>query len=208
MREQQIKIEPFSFIELNKVTIEKAVNEHTVAGIYGIVDGEKLEDIRQLLLSDRIRVTIDAATEGEEKIRLFCGMVKNYEIEHKNSVNYLTLHLIDECYLMDLEPHTRVFQQNDKTYEDIFRIITEGYPSSGIITGAETEKKAPELFVQYHETDWEFAKRLAARCNSCLVPDTLTKGTRYFARLPERERIILPEQTEYTIKKGDNTSIT
>jgi len=202
MREMLIKIEPFSFVELSQVLIKKEVNQHATACICGIVEAEMTEDARHLLLSERTRVTIDVLDEEEKKERLFCGMVKEYQMEHRNFVDYLTLHLVDETYLMDVMPHTRVFQEEEKTYEDVFQIITKDYNSGGIITGTKARAKAPELLVQYQETDWEFAKRLAARCRSCLVPDTFTVGSRYFVRLPERETVTLPERTEYTIKGG------
>lgn len=204
MREQLVKIEPFSFIELNQVLIEKEINQHATACICGIVESEMIENTRHLLLSEQTRVTVDALDDEGKKVRIFCGMVKDYQIEHRNFVCYLTLNLVDETYLMDLIPHTRVFQEPEKTYEDVFRIITKDYGLSGIIIGPKAQKQEPGLLVQYQETDWEFANRLAARCQSCLVPDTFTVGPRYFVRLPKRDSIILPEHTEYTIKGGKN----
>lgn len=101
---------------------------------------------------------------------------------------------------MDQQKHIRVFQEQSKTYKYIHQLMVNEYFDGGILCDEQSEKAEPRLLVQYQETDWEFAKRLAARCGRCLLPETSTMGVRYFVKAPMQKTVELPENQEYEME--------
>lgn len=201
MRELKIKINQIQFLHLTEITIKKTVNNHAEAKIYGMLDQENIEACREVLLADNYWFKIDAIGENGEVDSLFHGILKEYTLDYKDSIYYLSLDLVSGTYLMDLKKCIRVFQEQEKTYESIHKTILNGYFKNGIIFDEQSERTEPRLLVQYKETDWEFAKRLAARCGRFLIPETSTMGVRYFARVPGQRTVELPEDQEYELRK-------
>jgi len=50
-------------------------------------------------------------------------------------------------------------------------------------------QKAGELIVQYHETDWEFFKRMASHLNTALVPDCSNESICFYFGIPEKMQL-------------------
>lgn len=100
-------------------------------------------------------------------------------IGEKGKVHYLKLELVSGTYLMGQKQHIRVFQEEQKTYEKMYEVITKEYFQNGVVFGERAKSTVKDLVVQYKETDWEFANRLAASSGGFLIPEVLTMGTRY-----------------------------
>ncbi len=196
MRETKVKIDPFGFVCLEDIEIDQKVNEHARAVVYGLLDSEHMDEYREMLLNDDLWVKIRIFGEGMEK-DFFCGIVKAYELHGKDSLYYLKLELVSGTYLMDQRQHIRVFQEEQKTYEKMYDVITKEYFQNGVVTSKGADRTVKDLVVQYKETDWEFAKRLAAKSGEFLIPEVLTMGTRYFTKFPKRETVVLPESERY-----------
>ena len=196
MRETKVKIDPFGFVCLEDIEIDQKVNEHARAVVYGLLDSEHMDEYREMLLNDDLWVKIRIFGEGMEK-DFFCGIVKAYELHGKDSLYYLKLELVSGTYLMDQRQHIRVFQEEQKTYEKMYEVITQEYFQNGVVTGRGAERAVRDLVVQYKETDWEFAKRLSVRSGEFLIPEVLTVGTRYFTKFPKRETVAFPESERY-----------
>jgi len=58
-----------------------------------------------------------------------------------------------------------------------------------------------QFTVQYWETDWAFAKRLASRLNACLVPADTHPGTRFYFGIPHLTGYMLDDFLEYEVVK-------
>lgn len=196
MRETKVKVDPFRFVSLEKMEMDQRVNEHARAVVSGLLDSEHMDEYREMLLNDDLWVKIRTIGEGMEK-DIFCGIVKAYELHGRDSLYYVRMELASGTYLMDQRQHIRVFQEEQKTYEKMYEVITQGYFQNGVVTGRGAERAVRDLVVQYKETDWEFAKRLAARSGEFLIPEVLTVGTRYFTKFPKRETVSLPDSERY-----------
>ena len=79
----------------------------------------------------------------------------------------------------------------------MYEVITKEYFQNGVVFGERAKSAVKALVVQYKETDWEFANRLAASSGEFLIPEVLTMGTRYFTKFPKRESAVLPETERY-----------
>lgn len=196
MRETTVKVDPFVFVSLEEIEIDQKVNEHARAVVYGLLDSTHIDGCREKLLEDDLWVKLWASSDERTEI-LFCGIVKAYGLYHKASLYHLRLELASGTYLMDQKQHIRIFQEEQKTYKKMYGVITRGYPQNGIISGKGAERAVKDLVVQYKETDWEFADRLAADSGEFLIPEVLTAGIRYFTKFPKRETVVLPETERY-----------
>lgn len=196
MRETKVRIDPFGFVGLEDIRIDQKVNEHARAVVYGLLDSEHIDGYREMLLDDDLWVKIRIFGE-DTKGDLFCGIVKAYELHSKASLHYLKLELVSGTYQMDQKQHIRVFQEEQKNYEKMYEVITKEYFQNGIVFGERAKSTVKDLVVQYKETDWEFASRLAASSGEFLIPEVLTMGIRYFTKFPKRGSVVLPETERY-----------
>lgn len=206
MREIMIKVAPFESMMIDTVHMEKKAGRHALAIIKGTIRNVDYEEYLDLLNQKEIWVQIKTMEDYSqaEKI-IFWGLITGFEIEHRGSEKLLTLKLMDGTILMDTKEHTRVFQNPEDTYRDIIDVINQGYPRHGLISTVDSRKKIGRLYVQYEETDWEFACRMAAELHTFLIPDIYTGGVKYYVGLPERRVSQLPEELSHRIRQGKRT---
>ena len=188
MRVEQIKIEPFEFIELRKLHIEQNINEHAKAEVVMLLkDGWEESYIDKLSKETWVKVTgIEGVPEDSQALRriLFCGIITDFDLFRDGYETLLKLQLMSGTVLMDMNPHFRVFQNKNARSGDICQKITASYFQgyAECIEGA--AEQMDSMMVQYQETDWEFLKRLVGREGLYIVPDTVKKGAQYTIGLP------------------------
>ena len=79
-------------------------------------------------------------------------------------------------------------------YEQIFRDRVGDYGNGGVVFASPFPDRTGELILQYHETDWEFLKRMASRKHAFLVPETAVTGMKFFFGMPVGKEFDLKEQ--------------
>lgn len=188
MREYQIKAEPFEFIALRGLKINRKVNEHTKAEITMCIEDDNQEKYMGILSSDTwvkiIGVGEQDGNEGEEQNILFYGIVTDFLFSHDGYETTLKMEITSGTILMDLQSHFRVFQNQASTCAEIHRQITDAYPNGKVICQEGNSDRTEGVLIQYQETDWKFLKRVAGRTGLYLVPDVQDKGVRYTVGLP------------------------
>ncbi len=189
MREQQIKIEPFQFITMQAMKIIRKVNAHAEASITVQIKDKWEEQYIGILSSETwVKVTgINGQEDDSSTIHtvLFYGLVTDFSFSHDMYGTTMNLTLTSGTILMDLKPHFRVFQNKNTLCKTIHEKITNAYPEGRVFATEGDNDKTLGVLIQYHETDWEFLKRIAARTGRYLVPDAPRKGIRYTIGLPE-----------------------
>lgn len=192
MKVEQIKVEPFRFIELRELHISQSMNQHAAANVVMLIKDEWKEQYIGKL-SEQTWVKIigsDGAAGDKNTINtiLFYGVVTDFCLRQDGYETILELKMMSGTILMDLKTHFRVFQNSSATYGSLCRKITDTY-SQGKVECVESESN--EIYgtlIQYEETDWEFLKRLTGRTGSYLVPDSAVKGVHYAVGLPKGAR--------------------
>lgn len=188
MREFQIKIEPFEFIALRKLEINRQVNEHAKAEITMCIEDNKQDTYMRLLSGETwvkiIGIGEQGNREGVERNILFHGIVTDFSFAHSGYETILKIKLSSGTILMDMQSHFRVFQNTASVCAEIHRQITNTYPNGKIICQKGNSDKTEGVLIQYQETDWKFLKRVAGRTGDYLVPDVQNKGVRYTIGLP------------------------
>jgi phage baseplate assembly protein gpV len=199
MRETKILVKPFSFLSFLKVEISKIPNEHVSAHVEGIVpEGAAQNYVEKHQDGDPAEIV--AVCEDGEKI-LFYGLIEEIYTEHSNGVDKLCLNLASNTKLLDLKKIKRSYQKDSQTYLDITKIMSSEGSGIYLIPNHESES-IRSMLVQYDETDWEFAKRLASRLNTVVIPNyILSKPAVSLGKL-ERSASHNLASTEYKIKKN------
>lgn len=200
MREANISIEPYQFIDLLEFHIHKKVNQHATAKITGHIS-EELEDKYAEMAGSNEWITIKAINEEETKI-LFKGLIKTVAVKTENQVRVLELEAVSGSYLMDIYEETRTFQNEKQTYGSIMNTVKKRYDSSsGVFMTVGEKDPTGNIIVQYRETDWNFAKRLASHFHSYLVPEYCIEGAKIYFGRPNKNEIEHINAIAYSIKK-------
>lgn len=200
MREYSLKLAPFQTLDVLSCHIEKKLNDHAKFEFSGYIRAEDEEKYLNAGMED-IQVKLLLECEEEPEYVLCCGVAKDVQIQTVGDLRKLTVQASSGSYLTDLVKQVRVFQNSNSTYDAVLKHNEKNYSNSSHSMVVGVSSSIEDVLVQYHETDWEFAKRLASHFNDVVVPAYRTEGINYFFGLPEGRKNIDLSQSTYTIRK-------
>lgn len=179
MRINRINVTPFEFQSVISYESTIGINEHGYARITGYIRGEQVEKVMDCL-SGEVWATVSGSDEAGTSCPFFCGVVTDGQVEQENDTYIFTIVLKTGTFLMDLKEHIRVFQRGSyRVMQDAcMKSYVEAYAESKYLM-AMPDELARGLVVQYKETDWEFAMRLASQKNTVLIPNEKSPGVKY-----------------------------
>jgi len=200
MRENVINCDKFDFISIREVKVRKAVNEHATFLIRGHVsEGNDIYVLRNSA-SQGVKFTASDPTEGQKEI--FSGIISDIDIHTENDMSILTVSVVSRSALMDIDLKTRTFQDESMTYQNVTeRMSTQG-DSFNLLWPMDGDRPIGSMAVQYKETDWEYAKRLAGRLGTVVVPDYLLDEPFISIGMTKRPVQTGIDVISYSIKKG------
>lgn len=156
------RIAPFEFDSIQELKIERNLNEHARLYVRGVA---KL-GWNELPVTDASEYTIINCEDDDHVY--FNGVLQNVIISREDDVFYLEVYAVSHTIRLDTQKHKRSFQNNGQTYEEIVSaIVGEKGASVKYHANAQTVEN---ILVQYDETDWEYAKRLASHTQDVLTP--------------------------------------
>lgn len=200
MREYMLKLAPFRTLDVLSCHIRKQLNDHAYFEFSGLICAEDEEKYLNAGMEE-VQVKLLIVCEGEPEYLLCCGIAQDIQIQKVGDIRKLTVKAVSGSYLMDIVQNVRVFQNAGSTYDNVLKYNEQQYQnnSHSMVTGMGTT--IGNLIVQYRETDWEFAKRLASHFNDVVVPAYRTNGINYFFGLPDGRQNIDLSRSTYTIRK-------
>lgn len=170
MRENQITIPQYEFISFLKVDIYKQAGEHVRGYIEGVVpEGMATKYIQKHRDGDT--VDIFATANGGEK-QLMHGLISDIYSDHTNDVEKLCIRFISLTIKTDIIKVKRSYQKDSSTYSEVTGILSSEGEGTYLIPDHEGDSIG-SMLLQYDETDWVFAKRLASRLNTVVIPNYL-----------------------------------
>lgn len=200
MRDTNIKISPFELLDLIEYESFKKENEHGYVKFSGHISADLEDSYVEMALNDVWAKVTAVDSFGTEKV-IFDGVVTDLNVTTKNGVKLLTVILRSGSYLMDMMPHIRSYQNPALMYRSVLSSYTALYPNGKFIMTEGKGQTIPKLILQYQETDWEFTKRLASHFNTIIIPDSKTRGVKYFFGLPEPTETPTVETNFYAMTK-------
>lgn len=195
MREERLKLEFFDEFRVSDCKGIQEVNEHMEYCFEGVIPIARMKEYASLG-NDNCWTHVYVISEGDEVVWI-CGVVKDMTLQVTGQTCRMQLTLTSGTDLMDLQKHIRTFQAESLRYEQLLETCNSGYENAAKIMTVGKTRQIGQLVVQYQETDWEFIKRLASQNQTVVVPDTETKGSKYYFGLPERDAVITGDMQEY-----------
>ncbi|MBD5552696.1 MAG: hypothetical protein HDQ96_16270, partial [Lachnospiraceae bacterium] len=185
MKAEKIITTPFEFIQIIKCEIRKAVNEHGFALLQGYISFEK-EGEYLMTACEQTEVTIRAIGEEGDERQIYCGILEDLKIVHENALCLMEIRAVPYTYLMDLNPARRSFQAPKMTYQEVLNCIMARYQGGFALMNTGKGAAIGEPVVQYQETDWEFARRLASHFHTVVTPSHTTSGAKLYFGLAQQ----------------------
>ncbi len=201
MRAQRIKIPLLDDFEVISLSGTQSINSHGFLKVAGYISSRQEDEILSWSLEDCCKLEIVVIDENGTEYKWFEGVLLGSEVEVENDKRMLTLSLATGSYLMDINPHTRSFQSSGISYKTIFDTIHEEYGEGAAIFNVEEDRTIEHMILQYEETDWQFAKRMASRFHAVLTPDTRFGFPVYFVGVSSRNPIDEIRTKTYTLEK-------
>lgn len=195
-----LQVSPFAMLDILALDILVTPNEHATASVCGTID-EKLEDSYLSLAQDDLPVSILRIDDSGNPCKLFVGLIADMELTNVNGLKELKLSLISGSRQMDMVEHTRTYQDSSLTYNALLSSLGY-YTDYSFSMKAGDGAAIGDMIVQFKETDWEFAKRLASHFNSCIIPDYLSGGVGYYFGVPEKSSGAVIDLNHYRVAKG------
>ncbi len=155
-------------------------NMHARAVIEGFSVG--IDDIKKWQKSESEQeVTVSAGQAA-----IFCGLVESVSWEPvSEGIFKVRMQLVSGSTALDREKESMSFQDTSLSYVNIAEKAISSTPGACCICTAGNKKKPGRPMIQYAETDWEFAKRLASMVNAVLYPEVCRHGAYIWFGIPE-----------------------
>lgn len=201
MRESAIQINPFKLLDLIAFKGKQQLNDHGYISFAGHIAQDQEEACLSVALQENPIVQVIVSSETDRRT-FFAGILTELEIEVKNQLKILNATVKTGSYLMDLNPHIRSFQSSGISYNTILKVLERGYQHGSIYVNAGSGKPIEGLVLQYQETDWGFAKRLASRFGTVLVPSGQYGHPAFDFGLPKYEKCVEIESKTYSVSKN------
>jgi hypothetical protein len=163
---------PFAIDELTAFEFSVVENEHGTAFFKALVS-EKTGTTGLGKDMTGVPVTVSSASEV-----LFAGVIREVRILGKNGLCELSVTLDSSSRELDREKCSRSFQDVNALYSQVISNVLLKNPDADFIMAAD-DRPIGKPIIQYQETDWEFAKRLASHLETSLIPE-ITLGRPLF----------------------------
>ena len=188
--------------KISDISMNIRVNEHGTLTYSGLVSNEEaMRYVEQHSDKELVKVYIKDKLE-------FCGYPTEISTEWPNadfdnnhchfSVKLITSSVFSDTYLKK-----RFYQDTTRTFEEI---ITEALDDSqmGNLVALRGKEPIREPILQYRETDWQFALRMASRLGTLIIPNVISEESEFTLGIPKREAVA--ESNDFTYQMGRNIS--
>ena len=207
MRDYSLRLSPFHTLDTLSCHIKKCVNDHMRFEFCGLIQPEDEENFLNTGMED-IAVELSMVGEDGSEYLLCCGVARDIQIQREGDLRRLSVEAVSGTYYEDLVKYVRVFQDSSSTYDAVLKHNEKNYQDAGHSMMIGNGSTIGDLVVQYRETDWEFARRMASHFNSVVVPAYRTKGIHYYFGFPDGKQNIELSKRTYTIRKDAGDYLT
>ena len=196
---QCLRVQGLTFKHLQEMKIYHRPNQYAFVKLTGEADKGAMEDF--MGKSADCPITIMAADAmGQEKV-IFRGNILNIHLAETNEYSIATVLLADTSCRLAMQRERKSFQNLQRNYGEILQEACRqnGFGDNVDITMNVQDQAIGELILQWNESDWEFAKRIASHFAVPVITDCLSKHPHLNVGLPKDEdKGIALNQTEYT----------
>lgn len=152
-----LKVEGTPITKVTHLEIRNAMNKYgsaTITGEVSIAEGEAF--VSRAEGTTEVKVTTTAS--GQPPL-LFLGVVDSASISKKADYAMLTVNLKATVSKLDIQKNNRSYQNSGSTYEEV---INKALAGKARLVMQVSDKSIGQMIMQYQETPWEFASRMAS----------------------------------------------
>lgn len=184
--------------------LEKSINNHSNCKFTSEIKSEDSSEFSSL-----VGKTVTISHEGHN---IFFGIVKKIEIFNKISSCYMETDIISVSSVIDMDLHTRIFQNPKKKLSDIIKAIE--FKSAKMYQRCVSSNHSINLVdigssmvdfpvVQYNETDFNFLSRLAKFFECSLWIDDISSNNFniYFGKNSSKKKVSINKDDVISYKK-------
>jgi len=160
-------------------------NVHAEARVKVLLDaGEETDTILEHMHGAGIKV-VEISADGSEKYPpLFAGIIFNCEIRHRGGSREADLRAVSGSIYLDHVKKSRSFQETGMSYKEIINNLLKDTQNASFLYFAEN-KTLEKPVIQYQESDFSFAVRMASHQNTCIYSDTTDSMPKLIYGLPK-----------------------
>lgn len=186
-----IKITGIPFLEITTLTIHNAMNEYGNALIIGSLDSESSAKSYADTLTNESMISITTSASGQPQT-LFVGKVSSVSA---NS-NHLSVRLVATASSLDMTPKSHTYQNQSASYSDI---INKSFSGAANLTMSTSDQPISSFKIQYNETDFAFAKRMASDLQGSICANCTSVTPEITIGAPQKGK-------QYTISSSNSVS--
>lgn len=120
---------------------------------------------------------------------LFCGIIDKAHLGKVNGRLTAELEAYSCSYEMDREQKDCSYQKKERTKQELAVLLLSKYDGACTWDSPESNDAAGEFLMQYHETDWEFLKRIASKDGCAIFPELCVPRAEIYIGLPQNREI-------------------
>lgn len=201
MRAVHLKLAPFEFVSILEWDGIESIGEHGALRIKGIIAEDNRQKYYQMSTSETWIMARAVDENGEEQI-LFNGVLTNLSIQSQHEFHTMEIEIKTGSFLLDHSQFIRSFQDSGLTLQKIMDDTLSTEKGQVMIHDEQGINSIGGMLLQYHETSWQFAKRVASRFGLPILPEFNTKGRRFYIGLPPKGKLRDITTTEYQISSS------
>lgn len=195
-----LKVEGTPISKVTALEIDHGMNAYgsaTVTGEVSIAEGEAFASRADG--TTKIRITTTAS--GQPSI-LFIGVVNKSSITKMAEYALLTIELKATASRLDIQKRNKSYQNLGSTYEEILNQSLEG---KATLEMQVSDKAIGQLIMQYQETPWEFASRMASQFEAPICANVTSDTPVLTIGVPEGKKSYnLPDVEYVSAAEGEN----
>lgn len=162
-------------------------NTHPVAKIKYLSKADVDMGKLQKKIAEKLLRIFLKSNQSEKTV--FYGYIDEVEIEElETGERYVVLKLLSASIHADLQLKNRSFQKKTATYKEIVEDVLQENGNVVVKWNAETNMEIGTPVMQFYETNWEFAKRMASMSNSCVIVDMEKEKPTVHVGVPKYDR--------------------
>ena len=197
-----LKIEGTPISKVTQLEIKNAINTYgsaTITGEVSLAEGEAF--VSRADGTTEVRITTTAS--GQPPV-LFVGVVDKSSISKMADYAVLTVHLKATASRLDLQKKNKSYQNSGSTYEEI---INQSLGGKATLVMQVSDKAIGQMIMQYQETPWEFAGRMASMFEAPISANVTTDIPVITVGVPKGSKSYdLPDVEYVSASEEENTS--
>lgn len=158
--------------ELHEFSMSIRPNQHAKAKVKGTVQKETcLREWQNSLETHVVKIYLldeNGKCSGQP---FFSGYMKDVTLNSEDGYHEIELEIWSGTIALDRERKCASYQDVSQSYSMVLKKAIKDTDKAAAICTAGQEKKPEKPFIQYMETNWEFALRLASHLHTVIYPE-------------------------------------